>query len=103
MHLGVKQGHTDLVEPVWAITGTRLYKHENKQHTYHVSALVLHLVVAAVTLLPLAFGRTQILKQRRGSSTKFGSNRVCSIQMTRFFGSGKVIWGNFGKTSGFAS
>ena len=24
MHLGVKQGHTDLVEPVWAITGTRL-------------------------------------------------------------------------------
>ena len=24
MHLGVKQGHTDLVEPVWAITGRRL-------------------------------------------------------------------------------
>ena len=50
-----------------------------------------------MTLLPLAFGRTQILKQRRGSSTTFGSNRVCSVQMTRFFGSGTATSGSFGR------
>ena len=50
-----------------------------------------------MTLLPLAFGRTQILKQRRGSSTAFGSNRVCSVQMTRFFGSGTATSRSFGR------